>query len=162
MTSNGLVKKLINGGVKMRIYRYMNQKELDLFLLGGEVTPLKKQRQENTSGSGVFFLPKFQTIDAWNDIEEEDYSFPLYGFEGLKILDGIVSDNSILVEFEVKSFKKLKVSEGKYANPYSNDWHDFISVKEICMESYNLEDLTPVTWSFAGEKIKYGFDNYTF
>lgn len=146
----------------MKIFRYMNQKELDLFLLGGEVTPFKKNRQEVTSGSGIFFLPKFQVIDAWDDIEEEGYSFPLYGFEGLKILDGIVPDDSILVEFEVKNFKRLKVSEGKYANPYTDDWYDFIDVKEICMESYSLNDLTPVTWSFAGEKVQYGFDNYNF
>lgn len=138
----------------------MNQSELDLLILGGEVTPFKKHRQENTSGNGIFFLPKFQMVDAWDDIEEEGYSFPLYGFEGLKILDGIVPDDSILVEFEVKNFKRLKVSEGQYANPYTDDWYDFISVKEICMESYSLNDLTPISWRFAGESIKYTFNNY--
>lgn len=144
----------------MKLYRYMNQEELNLFLIGGEVTPFKKYRQEKTSGSGIFFLPKFQTIDAWDDMEEEYYSFPLYGFEALKILDGIVPDDSILVEFEVKNFKRLKVSEGQYANPYTDDWYNFISVKEICMESYSLNDLTPISWSFAGESIKYTFNNY--
>lgn len=68
--------------------------------------------------------------------------------------------NSILVEFEVKNFKRLKVSEGMYANPYSDCWDDYIKVKEICIPSYSLTDLTPVTWSFAGEGVKYGFDNY--
>ena len=144
----------------MKIYRIMNQSELNLLLLGGEVTPFKKYRQERTSGNGMFFLPKFQTIDAWDDIEEAGYSFPLYGFEGLKILGGIVPDDSILVEFEVKNFKRLKVSEGQYANPYTDDWYDFISVKEICMESYSLEDLKPISWSYAGESIKYTFNNY--
>ena len=146
----------------MRIYRFMHQKELNLFLLGGEVTPFKKYRQERTSGSGIFFLPKFQMVDAWDDMEEEYYSFPLYGFEGLKILGGIVPDDSILVEFEIKNLKKLKVSEGIYANPYTDYWDDIISVKDICMESYSLEDLKPISWSYAGEKIKYGFNNYTF
>lgn len=140
----------------------MNQSELDLLILGGEVTPFKKHRQEKTSGNGIFFLPKFQTIDAWDDMEEAGYSFPLYGFEGLKILGGIVPDDSILVEFEVKNFKRLQVSEGIYANPYTDYWDDIISVKEICMESYSLADLTPISWSYAGEKIKYGFNNYTF
>ena len=144
----------------MRIYRLMSQEELSLILLGGEVTPFKKNRQERTSGSGIFFLPKFQTIDAWDDMEEEYYSFPLYGLEGLKILDGIVPDDSILVEFEVKNFKRLQVSEGIYANPYTDYWDDIISVKEICMESYSLEDLKPISWSFAGESIKYTFNNY--
>lgn len=146
----------------MKLYRYMSEKELNLFLLGGEVTPFKKNRQERTSGSGIFFLPKFQMVDAWDDMEEAGYSFPLYGFEGLKILGGIVPDDSILVEFEVKNFKRLKVSEGIYANPYTDYWDDIISVKEICMESYSLEDLKPISWSYAGEKIKYGFNNYTF
>lgn len=146
----------------MRIYRFMHQKELNLFLLGGEVTPFKKYKKEKTSGSGIFFLPKFQIIDAWDDMEEEYYSFPLYGFEGLKILDGIIPDNSILVEFEIKNLQKLKVSEGIYANPYTDYWDDIISVKEICMESYSLEDLKPISWSYAGEKVKYGFNNYTF
>ena len=113
----------------------MDQEELNLFLLGGEVEPIKKYRQERTSGSGIFFLPKFQTIDAWDDIEEQGYSFPLYGFEGLKILGGIVPDDSILVEFEILNFKRLKVSEGQYTNPYTDYWDDIISVKEICMES---------------------------
>lgn len=145
----------------MKIFRLMDQEELNLFLLGGEVEPIKKYRQERTSGSGIFFLPKFQTIDAWDDIEEQGYSFPLYGFEGLKILGGIVPDDSILVEFEILNFKRLKVSEGQYTNPYTDYWDDIISVKEICMESYSLADLKPISWSFAGEKIKYTFDNYT-
>lgn len=144
----------------MKLYRYMSQEELDLFLLSGEVEPFKKHRQEKTSGNGMFFLPKFQMVDSWDDIEEQGYSFPLYGFEGFKILSGIIEDDSILVEFEVKNFKKLKVSEGIYANPYTDYWDDIISVKEICMESYSLNDLKPVSWSFAGEKIKYGFNNY--
>ena len=126
----------------------------------GEVEPFKKGRKEATSGRGIFFLPKFQRIDAWDDVEEEYYSFPLHGQEGFKILDGIVPLDSILVEFEVKNFKKLKVFEGMYANPYSDYWDDIIKVKEICLPSYSLADLTPVTWSFPGESVKYGFSNY--
>lgn len=133
----------------MFVYRYMRLEELNKIMAGIEICSHKKFKKYNTTSEGICFLPsvvKFYSESIRDSVEFSPTSC-------FSFLQGIISSDSILVEFE--TFEKLNTSTGCYADPFTDDCDAVICIDELCINSYSRETFIPKRYSFAGEDAWY-------
>ena len=133
----------------MLVYRYMSIEELNKVMAGVEISSDNKFKNCRTTSEGICFLPEI--VKFWSDSINDTVEFsPVDCF---RFLNGVVSSNSILVEFE--THEELTQSSGVYADPYTDDWDATICIDELCTKSYNRDTFIPKRYSFPKEDIWY-------
>lgn len=120
----------------MRVYRYMSTREFRDMLAGCDI--IGHSHNARTTSSGVCFLP--MVVD-YTDGEKRRACSARYAYNFMR---GIVSDD-VLVEFESPK-GMLFDTEGVYANPHTCGWFDRIIVHELCIPSYNRDNIIPLRY----------------
>jgi hypothetical protein len=111
----------------------MSFKEFELLTAGVTLTSdCKTTSKSNTSSNGFCFFG--------NDTGYKPERF--YEF-----MSGIVS-RDLFVKFEIDNYTVLKKGWGRYANPDTMDWDDFITVNEYSIKEYDRELIKPVGYSY--------------
>lgn len=121
----------------MKLYRFMSLVEFNKLLAGMKLVNNNKFFSRNTNSEGFCFLSeKIKICDDVYFLPQECYRF----------LRGIVSD-CFLVEFETEL--QLDETVGCYANPFTNDYYDYIVIKEFCIKSYDREKIVPLRYGYV-------------
>ena len=122
----------------MKIYRYMSKVEFNKMMSGKSIVG-KKHHVAMTNSTGICFLPETVTFIV-KDGRKISFD-PVLCFD---FLYGIVADD-YLVEFETN--ESLNCTYGRYADPTTENFGDFITVQELCIPEYNKLIVKPIRYS---------------
>ncbi len=140
----------------MKVYRYMSEKEFHACNSGIELVPLHRNHKARTTSKGFCFLPEIVCLHGQH-YDGTPYTEKTTADHCLSFLSGIVTSD-VLVEFEAPEtfFRK---SDGIYADPYSDSWDDFITMDELCCDSYSRDILIPLRYAVfqKGEAVWYEY-----
>ena len=136
----------------MKAYRWMSIKEFQKVTAGCDITPIRRNHKYKTTGAGIFFLPE-DYFRTWLSEDGTDYVSKQPSPEfSIHFLSGIVTTD-VLVEFDICC--PVEEAQGVYANPYTDEWYDYIVVDELCIPFYNQETMIPLRY-FISESFHKG------
>ena len=128
-----------------KFYRYMSLAEMSKLSWGLDIVG-KKYFNARTDSEGVCFLSESTLV------EDGEYSSDFSAIDCYRFLQGIVSPD-MLVEFEAQV--ELEEACGVYANPFTSDWYDYISIKEYNLPIYNRDTMIPLRYTLGDASGKF-------
>ena len=131
----------------MKLYRYMSEKEFSKLTAGVEMTNNCHHFNCSTGSDGFCFLPDVQEVTAY-DFYGDAYPVQIYAEEAHNFLFGLTTLD-VLVEFETTNENVVNESWGRYANPFTDDYDDYIYITEYCCNKYSRENLIPKRYAMV-------------